>query len=129
MHGSGASSTPIWLIPRTRAALGPSSSRTTRSATTSRSAGDSSRNACSSGSGSPSPNASSSASARSREYVSSRRFRRDSARNQSIATERAIRQSHVRGEPRRGSKRRHIRNAFSNVSAVRSSAAERSPVR
>jgi hypothetical protein len=40
-----------------------------------------------------------------------------------------MRQSHVLGAPRRGSKRRQLRNAFSNVSAVRSSAAERSPVR
>ena len=54
---------------------------------------------------------------------------RVSARNQSIATLRAILQSQVRGEPRRGSKRRQLRNAFSNVSAVRSSAAARSPVR
>ena len=76
-----------------------------------------------------SPSISSADCAKSREYVSSRRRRRVSARNQSMATVRAMRQSQVRGEPRLGSKRLQVRNAFSNVSAARSSAAERSPVK
>ena len=71
----------VWLIPSTRAALGPSSSSRTRNATTSRSAGDSSCSAASSGAGSPSPN--SSMSGTSRAYVSSRRFRRASRRGTS----------------------------------------------
>ena len=41
----------------------------------------------------------------------------------------AIWQSQVRALPRLGSKPRHLRRAFSNVSAARSSASERSRVR
>ena len=60
---------------------------------------------------------------------SSRFCRRSSARNQSSAVVRAIWHSHVRALARAGSKRRQSRSAFSKVSAVRSSASERSRVR
>ena len=60
---------------------------------------------------------------------SSRFCRRSSARNQSSAVVRAIWIATCRALARRGSNRRHSRSAFSNVSAVRSSASERSRVR
>ena len=59
----------------------------------------------------------------------SRRRRRSSERKWSSAALRAIWQSHVFAVPRRGSNRRQRRSARSNVAAVRSSAAFRSPVR
>ena len=91
--------TAVGLMPSTRAAASPSSSRTIRNAITSRSPALSVASAVSSSGERPSTKRSSIRSGRA--AASSRFRRRDSARNQSSAVVRAIPSSHVRALPRR----------------------------